>query len=72
MALTIDVQLWDGGRISYPLPDGFTWEHAREAVQGLRRHHRHQVARAQITYGHRPPSGTPVLERLDRTLVCAP
>jgi hypothetical protein len=72
MALTIDVRLWDGGRIEYPLPDGFTWQHARDAVEGLRRHHRHQVARAHIVTGPvQRPVGTAVLARLDRTLVGA-
>jgi hypothetical protein len=72
--LVIDVRLYDGGRIEFPLPEGFTWEHARSALDGLRRRHRHQVARAEIrTPGvYRVPSGTPVLERLDRTLVGAP
>jgi hypothetical protein len=64
----LDVRFYDGRRIEWPLPDGATWLDAREALAGLRRDFSHLVRRAEIIQ----PPATPVLERLDRTLVGAP
>jgi hypothetical protein len=65
--IVIDVRLYSGARIEQPLPPGATWHHASEAVHRLRSDYSDVVALAWI----RQPASTPVLERLDRTLVGA-
>lgn len=67
--IRLDVRLYDGTRIEWPLPAGASWLDASDALRGLRRDFSHVVSRAEII---QPPSRTPVLERLDRTLVGAP
>lgn len=66
--IRLDVRLYDGTRIEWPLPAGATWLDARRALSGLRRDFSAVVRRAEIIQ----PASTPVLERLDRTLVGAP
>lgn len=48
MTYTIMVQMYDGGRIEAPLPDGAEWSHAREGLHEVRRRFAGLVARAEI------------------------
>jgi hypothetical protein len=68
--MRLDVRLYDGTAILWPLPEGATWHDARAAIAGLREGYPGVVRRATIVQP--APAGTPVLERLDRTLVGSP
>jgi hypothetical protein len=44
----LDIQLYDGNRIEYPLPEDFTWEDARNTRAALRARFVGRIQRCSI------------------------